>query len=53
MINNAGVMLPSGVEEHRVADFERMIEVNLTGAMRVVDAFVDLPHITIMPTQQV
>ncbi|WP_437779876.1 SDR family oxidoreductase [Sorangium sp. So ce1097] len=41
VINNAGVMLPSGVEEHRVADFEQMIEVNLTGAMRVVDAFVD------------
>ncbi|WP_437876477.1 SDR family oxidoreductase [Sorangium sp. So ce513] len=41
VINNAGVMLPSGVEEHHVADFEQMIEVNLTGAMRVVDAFVD------------
>ncbi|WP_437547710.1 SDR family oxidoreductase [Sorangium sp. So ce367] len=41
VINNAGVMLPSGVEEHRIADFEQMIEVNLTGAMRVVDAFVD------------
>ncbi|WP_437733969.1 SDR family oxidoreductase [Sorangium sp. So ce1335] len=41
VINNAGVMLPSGVEEHRVADFEQMISVNLTGAMRIVDAFVD------------
>ncbi|WP_437673180.1 SDR family oxidoreductase [Sorangium sp. So ce131] len=41
VLNNAGVMLPSGVEEHRVADFEQMIEVNVTGAMRVVDAFVD------------
>lgn len=41
VINNAGVMLPSGVDEHKVADFEQMIEVNLTGVMRVVDAFVD------------
>ncbi|MGK4001502.1 SDR family oxidoreductase [Sorangium sp. So ce1036] len=41
VINNAGVMLPSGVEEHRVADFEQMIAVNLTGVMRIVDAFVD------------
>jgi NADP-dependent 3-hydroxy acid dehydrogenase YdfG len=34
-------MLPSGVEEHRVADFEQMIEVIFTGVMRVLDAFVD------------
>ncbi|AUX26398.1 short-chain dehydrogenase [Sorangium cellulosum] len=41
VLNNAGVMLPSGVDEHRVADFEQMIAVNLTGVMRIVDAFVD------------
>lgn len=41
VVNNAGVMLPSGIEEHRVADFEQMIDVNLTGVMRIVDAFVD------------
>jgi NADP-dependent 3-hydroxy acid dehydrogenase YdfG len=41
VVNNAGVMLPSGIDEHRVEDFERMIDVNFTGAVRVVDAFVD------------
>jgi NADP-dependent 3-hydroxy acid dehydrogenase YdfG len=41
VVNNAGVMLPSGVEEHRVADFEQMIDVNLTGVVRIVDAFVE------------
>ncbi|XYH97771.1 SDR family oxidoreductase [Sorangium sp. So ce1128] len=41
VVNNAGVMLPSGVEEHRIADFEQMIDLNVTGVMRVVDAFVD------------
>jgi len=41
VVNNAGVMLASPVEEHRLGDFEQMIEVNFAGAVRVVDAFVD------------
>jgi NADP-dependent 3-hydroxy acid dehydrogenase YdfG len=41
VVNNAGVMLPSGIDEHRVGDFEQMIGVNFTGVVRVVDAFVD------------
>lgn len=41
VVNNAGVMLPSPFEAHRLGDFEHMIEVNLAGAVRVVDAFVE------------
>lgn len=41
VINNAGVMLPSPVTERRVADFEKMIDLNVTGVMRIVDAFVE------------
>ncbi|APR82736.1 Short-chain dehydrogenase/reductase SDR [Minicystis rosea] len=41
VINNAGVMLPSGIDEHRVADAEQMIDVNFTGVVRIVDAFVE------------
>lgn len=41
VVNNAGVMLPSPFEAHRLGDFEQMIDVNVTGAVRIVDAFVD------------
>ena len=41
VINNAGVMLPSPVTEHRMGDFEKMIDLNVTGVMRIVDAFVE------------
>ncbi|WP_394835340.1 SDR family oxidoreductase [Pendulispora rubella] len=41
VVNNAGVMLPAPFEDHRLGDFEQMIDVNVTGAVRIVDAFVD------------
>jgi NADP-dependent 3-hydroxy acid dehydrogenase YdfG len=41
VVNNAGVMLPSGIDEHRISDAEQMIDVNFTGVVRIVDAFVD------------
>ncbi len=41
VVNNAGVMLPAAFDAHRLSEFEQTIEVNLTGAVRVVDAFVD------------
>ncbi|MQY03423.1 SDR family oxidoreductase [Actinomadura macrotermitis] len=40
VLNNAGVMLPAPLEQGRSDLWQRMIEVNLTGALRVVDAFV-------------
>jgi NADP-dependent 3-hydroxy acid dehydrogenase YdfG len=39
VINNAGVMLPAPVTEKRTADWEQMINLNVTGAMRVIGAF--------------
>ncbi len=39
VVNNAGVMLASPVEERRRADWEQMIDLNLAGAMRVIGAF--------------
>ncbi|WP_394845877.1 SDR family oxidoreductase [Pendulispora brunnea] len=41
VVNNAGVMLPAPFEAHHLDDFEQMIDVNITGAVRIVDAFVD------------
>jgi NADP-dependent 3-hydroxy acid dehydrogenase YdfG len=40
VVNNAGVMLPAPVVERRTDDWERMIDLNFTGAMRVIGAFV-------------
>ncbi|MCF3651664.1 SDR family oxidoreductase [Synoicihabitans lomoniglobus] len=39
LINNAGVMLPAPITETRVNDWESMIDLNLTGALRVIGAF--------------
>jgi NADP-dependent 3-hydroxy acid dehydrogenase YdfG len=39
VINNAGVMLPAPIAEQRTSDWERMIDLNITGAMRVIGAF--------------
>ena len=41
VVNNAGVVLPWPVDAHRMDDFEHTIDVNFTGAVRVVDAFVE------------
>jgi NADP-dependent 3-hydroxy acid dehydrogenase YdfG len=39
VVNNAGVMLPAPITERRTQDWERMIDLNVTGAMRVIGAF--------------
>ena len=40
VLNNAGVMLPSPIEERRSADWDRMIDLNVTAATRAAGAFV-------------
>ncbi|GLW15713.1 oxidoreductase [Streptomyces sp. NBRC 13847] len=40
VVNNAGVMLPSPVDEGREDEWSRMIDLNLAGALRVIRAFV-------------
>lgn len=44
VFNNAGVQLISGVEELKVDDWQRQIDLNITGLMNVIAAF--LPHLT-------
>ncbi|MEU6231892.1 SDR family oxidoreductase [Kitasatospora sp. NPDC047058] len=39
VVNNAGVMLPNPLADGRVDEWTRMIDTNLTGALRVVRAF--------------
>jgi len=40
VVNNAGVMIPSTVEDLRVADLQKMLDVNLVGALHVMQAAV-------------
>lgn len=40
VFNNAGVMLPGAVEERKLAEWEQQIDLNVTGVMRVIHAFV-------------
>ncbi|MFE7795089.1 SDR family oxidoreductase [Streptomyces sp. NPDC057460] len=44
VFNNAGVQLVSGIEELKVDDWQRQIDLNITGLMNVIAAF--LPHLT-------
>jgi NADP-dependent 3-hydroxy acid dehydrogenase YdfG len=44
VFNNAGVMLPGPVEERRLGEWEHQIDLNVTGAMRVLHAFI--PQLT-------
>jgi NADP-dependent 3-hydroxy acid dehydrogenase YdfG len=44
VFNNAGVMLPGAIEERDVAQWQHQIDLNVTGAMRVISAFV--PQLT-------
>ncbi|WTO36875.1 SDR family oxidoreductase [Streptomyces achromogenes] len=39
VVNNAGVMLPGPVEEGRLAEWQRMLDTNVTGVLRVIRAF--------------
>lgn len=40
VFNNAGLMLPGAIGQQPVDEWERQIDLNVTGAMRVVQAFV-------------
>jgi NAD(P)-dependent dehydrogenase (short-subunit alcohol dehydrogenase family) len=40
VVNNAGVLIPSKVEDLRAADLQRMLDVNLFGALHVMQAAV-------------
>lgn len=40
MFNNAGVQLISAVEDLRFDDWQRQIDLNITGVMNVIGAFV-------------
>ncbi|MCP2257784.1 NADP-dependent 3-hydroxy acid dehydrogenase YdfG [Streptoalloteichus tenebrarius] len=40
VVNNAGVALPSMIDKGRTDDWQRMIDLNVTGVLRVVHAFV-------------
>ncbi|WP_329524996.1 SDR family oxidoreductase [Streptomyces sp. NBC_01462] len=44
VFNNAGVQLISGFEELKVDDWQRQIDLNITGLMNVIAGF--LPHLT-------
>lgn len=44
VFNNAGVMLPGPVEERNLPEWEKQIDLNVTGVMRVIHAFV--PQLT-------
>ncbi|MEV0094743.1 SDR family oxidoreductase [Streptomyces sp. NPDC050738] len=40
IVNSAGVMLPNPVDDGRVDEWQRMIDTNVTGALRMIRAFV-------------
>ncbi|MGK5550124.1 SDR family oxidoreductase [Actinomadura kijaniata] len=44
VFNNAGVQHVSGIEELRLDDWQRQIDLNVTGVMNMIGAF--LPHLT-------
>ena len=39
VVNAAGVMLPNPVEEGRIDEWQRMLDTNVTGALRIIRAF--------------
>ncbi|MEU3840957.1 SDR family oxidoreductase [Streptomyces sp. NPDC028635] len=39
VVNNAGVMLPGPVEDGRIDEWQRMLDTNVTGVLRVIRAF--------------
>ncbi len=40
VFNNAGIMLPGAVSERRAEEWQQQIDLNVTGAMKVIQAFV-------------
>jgi len=41
VVNNAGVMLPNPIADARVDEWQRMIDTNVTGVLRVIGAFAE------------
>jgi NADP-dependent 3-hydroxy acid dehydrogenase YdfG len=41
VVNNAGVMLPNPITDARVDEWQRMIDTNVTGVLRVIGAFAE------------
>ncbi|MFG2843792.1 SDR family oxidoreductase [Kitasatospora sp. NPDC048296] len=41
VVNNAGVMLPNPLADGRIDEWTRMVDTNLTGALRIVRAFTE------------
>ncbi|MET7649764.1 MULTISPECIES: SDR family oxidoreductase [unclassified Streptomyces] len=39
VVNNAGVMLPNPVDDGRIDEWQRMLDTNVTGVLRVIRAF--------------
>ncbi|MEU0028044.1 SDR family oxidoreductase [Streptomyces sp. NPDC006335] len=39
VVNNAGVMLPNPIADARIDEWQRMIDTNVTGVLRVIGAF--------------
>jgi NADP-dependent 3-hydroxy acid dehydrogenase YdfG len=39
VVNSAGVMLPNPITDGRADEWQRMIDTNLTGVLRIIDAF--------------
>ncbi|WP_031074106.1 SDR family oxidoreductase [Streptomyces sp. NRRL WC-3742] len=39
VVNNAGVMLPNPLDDGRIDEWSRMIDTNVTGALRIIRAF--------------
>ncbi|KUM83061.1 MULTISPECIES: SDR family oxidoreductase [Streptomyces] len=39
VVNNAGVMLPNPIADARVDEWQRMIDTNVTGVLRIIGAF--------------
>ncbi|MEU1402055.1 SDR family oxidoreductase [Streptomyces sp. NPDC005728] len=39
VVNNAGVMLPNPVDDGRLDEWQRMVDTNVTGVLRVIRAF--------------
>ncbi|MFI5680975.1 SDR family oxidoreductase [Streptomyces cellulosae] len=39
VVNNAGVMLPNPIDEGRIDEWQRMLDTNVTGVLRIIRAF--------------
>lgn len=44
VFNNAGVMLPGAIEDRNITEWQHQIDLNISGVMNVINAFV--PHLT-------